>query len=138
MLGNFASGWIRQQKLDDNFHSLLTEYKNEIAKDLDDSELGAKEQQHPLVEVNVMQPQKQNTSLVIIMGNLRCGEQAWDTLYKHVLDVNAADLALIIGEEGSNTNKTIQPTYLGSSIRQRAKYIWKFPEYDDWADTSFL
>lgn len=129
MLGNFARGWIRNSSVTDNFQ--LTEYKK-VAKDL----VVAKKQYTPLLaEVNnVMQPQKQNTSLVIIMGNLRCGEQAWETLYKHVLDINAADLALIIGEEGSNTNKTIQPTYLGSSIRQRAKYIWKFPEYGDWAD----
>lgn len=65
-----------------------------------------------------------NRTLVIVMGNLRGGEKAWESLYKNVLDVNSADLALMIGK----TNHT------GSSMFQRAKNIWEFDEYDDWAD----
>ena len=72
-----------------------------------------------------------NQSLVIIMGNLRGGEKAWGSLYKNVLDVNDADLALIIGEESTNST---QPLYPNNTITKRAKYIWTFPEYNDWMD----
>lgn len=65
-----------------------------------------------------------NKTLVIIMGNLRGGERAWRTLYSRVLDVNDADLALMIGR---SLNRT-------SSMYDRAKYLWEFDEYDDWAD----
>jgi len=80
-----------------------------------------KEENHP-----------KNTSLVIVIGNLRSGEQAWDTLYKNVLDVNRADLALLIGEE-PNKNMS-QPSHSNSSMFERAKFVWTFPEYEDWAD----
>ena len=77
------------------------------------------------------------------MGNLRGGEQAWQSLYKNVLDVNSGDLALIIGEEqkqyskheaaGENSSHELSYPY-NSSLYKRAKYIWTFPEYEDWAD----
>ena len=81
---------------------------------------------------NVLPPAQppSNSSLVIIMGNLRGGEQAWESLYKKVLDVNSADLALIIGP----TNSTSNYLYPNSSLYTRAKYIWNFREYNDWAD----
>lgn len=41
---------------------------------------------------------QQNRTLVIIMGNIRGGERAWESLYKNVLDLNSADLALVVGE----------------------------------------
>lgn len=71
-----------------------------------------------------------NSSLVILLGNLRGGEQAWKSLYKHVLDVNSADLALIIGQANTTTNSL----YPNSSLYTRAKYNWTFREYNDWAD----
>jgi hypothetical protein len=67
-----------------------------------------------------------NTTLVILIGNLRCGEPAWQTLYNNVLDVNNADLALMIGD--------ISEQYQNSSLFQRVKYTWRFQEYDDWGD----
>src|SRR6056300_662546 len=57
------------------------------------------------VETTTPAARFQNSSLVIIMGNLRGGEQAWQSLYKNVLDVNSGDLALIIGEEQKQHNK---------------------------------
>ena len=63
-------------------------------------------------------------TLVVVIGNLRGGEVAWQSLYKNVLDVNGADLALLIG---ISTNTL-------SSMYTRAKYVWQFPEYTDWAD----
>ena len=72
-----------------------------------------------------------NRSLVIIMGNLRGGEKAWQTLYTNVLDENNADLALMIGEESTNSTQT---TYPNSTLYSRARYVWTFPEYGDWAD----
>jgi hypothetical protein len=68
----------------------------------------------------------QNKTLVILIGNLRGGEKAWKTLYEHVLDVNSADLALMIGET--------RPEYQNSSLFGRAAYHWTTPEFDDWAD----
>jgi hypothetical protein len=68
-----------------------------------------------------------NKTLVILIGSLRGGELAWSTLAEHVLDVNHADLALLLG--------TATPTmYQDASLFQRAKYHWQVPEYDDWAD----
>ena len=72
-----------------------------------------------------------NQSLVIIMGNLRGGEKVWESFYKNVLDMNDADLAMIIGEESTNST---QPIYPNNTITKRAKYIWSFPEYGDWMD----
>jgi hypothetical protein len=67
---------------------------------------------------------RNNSTLVIVLGNLRGGEKTWHSMYKHLLDENDADLALMIGE-GSDTS---------FSPHARAKYVWEFPEYDDWAD----
>ncbi len=63
-------------------------------------------------------------TLVIIIGSLRGGELAWNSFYSNVLEFNRADLALCIGK-GSFGN---------SSLIGRAKYIWEFEEFDDWAD----
>ncbi len=63
-------------------------------------------------------------TLVIILGSLRGGELAWSTLYRNVLDINNADLALCIGADQSSN----------SSLYSRAQYLWEYPEYDDWAD----
>jgi hypothetical protein len=58
------------------------------------------------------------------MGNIRGGEVTWNTFYKHMLDLNKADLALVIGQ---TQNKT-------ASLFDKAKYIYEFPEYDDWGE----
>jgi len=63
---------------------------------------------------------------VLLTGNLRGGETCWQSLYKHVLDINGADLGLMIGE--------IPPQYQNASLLKRAKYIWTVPEHDDWAE----
>ena len=67
-----------------------------------------------------------NKTIVVALGNLRCGEKAWESLYKNVLDVNSADLALI----------TQMPIggYENASLLERAKYVWIVPDYTDWAD----
>jgi len=64
-------------------------------------------------------------TLVIIIGNIRGGEIAWNTLYRNVLEINQADLALCVGNSAQTQN---------SSLYSRAKYVWEFPEFDDWAD----
>ena len=71
-----------------------------------------------------------NKTLVIIMGNVRGGEDGWQSLYKHVLDNNSADLALIVGETPKK--------YQNSSLFDRARYHWSFEEFDDWADAMDL
>lgn len=78
-----------------------------------------------LVEQAEEVPVKRNTSLVIVLGQLRGGEETWQTLYEHVLDINSADLAVF-----TTNNKT----YHNNSLLQRAKYTWYHSEYEDWAD----
>lgn len=67
-----------------------------------------------------------NRTLVIIMGNLRGGEQTWATLYRHVLDINQADLALVVGKLDP------QSPLKKSSMFLRASYVHEFDEYSDW------
>mmetsp|Transcript_31333 Transcript_31333/g.66686 ORF Transcript_31333/g.66686 Transcript_31333/m.66686 type:complete len:326 (-) Transcript_31333:471-1448(-) len=69
-----------------------------------------------------------NKALVILMGNLRGGEKAWETLYANVLpqDSGSADLALIVQDNFTN--------YPNASLLNMAKYVWTFPGFDDWAD----
>jgi len=67
-----------------------------------------------------------NKTLVIALGNLRCGERAWESLYRNVLDVNSADLALIAQQP--------RDRYENASLLERAKYAWIIPDYSDWAD----
>jgi hypothetical protein len=71
-------------------------------------------------------PPAENRTLVVIIGSIRGGEKAWSTLYENVLNVNSADLALMVGET--------RDVYSNSSLFNRAKYHWKVQEYDDWAD----
>lgn len=66
-------------------------------------------------------------TLVVLMGSLRGGEKAWHTLYSEVLDANPnTDLALLLGDT--------RPELLNATIFQRAKFYWKFPEFDDWGE----
>lgn len=70
--------------------------------------------------------ESQLKTLVVVIGNLRGGEVAWESLYKNLLDANKADLALLIGET--------RDSYRNASIFHRAKHVWTIQEYDDWAD----
>lgn len=65
-------------------------------------------------------------TLVIIMGNIRGGDVTWNTFYKHMLDLNSADLALVIGQVPKEKQT--------SSLFQRAKYLYEFPEFHDWGE----
>lgn len=71
-----------------------------------------------------------NKTLVVIIGSIRGGEPAWNSLYRNVLDVNHADLAVLAGRP-SNAD-----TYPGNStLFQRAKYDWSFDEPGgDWSN----
>lgn len=66
----------------------------------------------------------ENRTLVIVMGSIRGGELAWQTLYRNVLDLNSADLALVVGE--------VAPENRTSSLYGRAKYLYEFLEFNDW------
>jgi hypothetical protein len=70
-------------------------------------------------------------TLVIVTGGLRGGELAWTSLYENLLDVNQADLAVI-------SEDPVPDRYQNASLFQRAKYLWKVPNYDDWADAMDL
>ena len=69
-------------------------------------------------------------TLVILIGNLRCGEVAWRSLYENVIDFNThvnstVDLALVIGEE-------VNEHYKNATLFDKAKYTFQFTEHDDW------
>lgn len=69
-----------------------------------------------------------NRTLVIVIGSVRGGEPAWNSLYRHVLDINHADLALIVGRP-----KIIDSYPGNSTLFQRAKYDWSFEDPEgDW------
>lgn len=65
-----------------------------------------------------------NDTLVVLIGDLRCGEAAWESLYRNVLDVNNADLMLIVQQ----TTK-----YPNASLHQRAVAVEMVPNFTDWA-----
>lgn len=62
-------------------------------------------------------------TLIILYGNSRGTEVAWESMYQRVMKPLKADLALVLpfGEEKN-------------SLYQRAKYTQLFNEYDDWGD----
>ena len=73
---------------------------------------------------SVQSPSAKNRTLVILNGSPRCGDPAWNSLHTQLLDVNNADLALAFGESLD----------WNSSLYSRAKYIWEFPELEDWGE----
>jgi hypothetical protein len=68
-----------------------------------------------------------NQTLVILVGSLRCGEGAWDSLYRNVLDVNNADLMV-------STSIETPAIHQNATVFSRAKYVYRKPEHDDWGD----
>lgn len=68
-----------------------------------------------------------NRTLVVLMGDLRCGETAWESLYRNVLDYNQADLALF-------TQPPPQASYRNASLWHRAMHVELVPNYTDWSD----
>ena len=66
-----------------------------------------------------------NRSVVILIGGLRSSELAWKTLYDNVLDPNSADLILMTNDNSA---------YPNSSLFDRAKFVWHYHQFDDWAD----
>lgn len=66
-------------------------------------------------------------TLVVLIGSLRAGEAAWQSLYSNLLEPTNADLAMI-------TEDQIPPAYQNASLFTRAKYQWLVPKYQDWAD----
>jgi hypothetical protein len=68
-----------------------------------------------------------NSTVVILIGNLRGGEKTWGTLYKHVLDINAADMVIFhVGE--------VPAAQRNSTMMGRAKFVSEVPFFADWAD----
>lgn len=65
----------------------------------------------------------QNKTLVIIVGNSRGSEYAWNSLNERVLKVLNADLG-IVGSAGEKYNM----------LYGLAKYVKLTPDYHDWGD----
>jgi hypothetical protein len=68
-----------------------------------------------------VQPQDTARVLVILIGPMRGGHHAWNSLAQHVVRHLSADLAVV-------THDTI-PEQLLPMVR----YIWHIPEYTDWS-----
>ncbi len=66
-----------------------------------------------------------NRTIVFLMGNLRCGEAAWESLYQNVLDVNHADLGLVI-------RASDEAMYKNASLWKRATYVFRVNDHNDW------
>jgi len=67
-------------------------------------------------------------TLVVLVGSLRGGEPAWQSLARNMLEPNRADLALSLGYFASRG----QPAPASSSLLQRAKFVWWTEEVEDW------
>ena len=65
----------------------------------------------------------QERVLVTVMAETRAWELTSESFFTHVLDVLGADLALCVGD-----HEAPNPLY------ERAKYVWRADEPDDWAD----
>ena len=63
--------------------------------------------------------------LTIIMGDLRGGNETWETFEKNLLENLNSDLALIYEKDESNTDNL---------LKRRAKYIWEVPYKYNWDD----
>ena len=72
-----------------------------------------------------MEDIKKPKTLIILIGNARGSEVAWNSLYQNVMLPLNADLALVLGDNESDKN---------NSLFHRAKYIKLIHEYDDWGD----
>jgi len=65
-------------------------------------------------------------TLVVILSETRAHELTFPGFRKNVLDANAADLALCVAENEREDRQN--PFY------ETAKYIWTYPEPEDWGD----
>jgi hypothetical protein len=65
-----------------------------------------------------------NRVLVVVLGQTRAWELTFESIAANVLDELGADLALC----GSDRDQRPNPFY------ERAKFIWRTPEPDDWAE----
>ena len=69
-------------------------------------------------------PARKRATLVVLFGGVRGGEPAWHSMYRHLLDANRADLALMVGAFNHSA----------TSLARRAQYVWEVPEYgNDWS-----
>lgn len=64
-------------------------------------------------------------TLYVVWGQLRGGPAAHATTLRHAVDALGADLALLIPDITPNNT---------SMFFQRAKYVWRFPEVEDWGE----
>ena len=69
---------------------------------------------------------KMTKTIVILLGNCRGGEDAWKSMYKHLLEPLNADLGMVVSEKDNQDD---------ISLFKKAKYIRTVPEYTDWGDS---
>lgn len=64
------------------------------------------------------------TTLIILVGEFRGGEETWRTMYKNLMIPYNADLALCTGKKNVVNN----------FLTEKSKYIWTITDYEDWYD----
>ena len=64
-------------------------------------------------------------TLVALVGNVRGGPLAWNSLVDHLLRPNGADLAILASED------EVLPPLLANEASGR---VWRMPEYEDWGE----
>jgi len=69
---------------------------------------------------------KHKDVLVVVMGQLRGGEMAWESLRRRVLTPWAADLAVMTDATDERNQR--------SSLFRDAVYKWHEPEHRDWGE----
>jgi hypothetical protein len=88
---------------------------------------------------------KKTTTLVVVIGSVRGGEETWRSMYAHLLVPYGADLAILNGAtddlasdgpnvDGPNVDGPNVDGPRGPSLYRAAKYVWSVPEYANWRD----
>ena len=68
-----------------------------------------------------------NRTLVVVVGSLRGGKKAWQSLLDHVVAANGnADLAIMLDKPLPKSSTH------GRTLRDAAKFVWSVPPASDW------
>ena len=89
--------------------------------------LNAEEEKNSQYQNNTDIIHPANRSLVILMGELRGG----GTGVGNTLQTSPWSK---LGRSGTIDDKQFHPHYPNSTLTKRAKYVWYYDNYDDWAD----
>ena len=74
---------------------------------------------------------QKHRTLVLVVGSLRGGEEAWESLFRNLVEPNGdVDVALSVG--APSTDPESMAAFNSSSLRRRARWVWLTDEVKDW------